>query len=227
MIVTINQDYYLPSTFSDVTLKEFIAINDFVEKRKIDDLNDEQKLDYYISFIELFGINRNDLKHVKLYSNKQDELGIINLFNHLFQFTQMPEEENLTEFDSFEFNGVTYGFNKNSVSLTGSVRPMTDYTYEEFEEANSVLTSMNMVSEGKLEHLSLLCAIFFRPLKRKGLKKVIEPYNSENVKQRADLFLELTMDKVFSAYFFLLKQISLYNVDIANSLLKEAKEAIL
>lgn len=226
MIITIDKDYFIPNDFSDLTLKDFVAINDFIEKNKVDEISDDLKLDFYVNYISLFGIEKDALKGVKLLSNNENELGIINLFNHLWQFTQMPSKENITEFTKFEFEGVTYGFNKNSVNLTGGVRPMNDYTFEEYEEANSILTSMNMVSEGKLEHLSLLCAIFYRPIIWKRFKKIIAPYNAETVKQRADLFMNLPMDKIFAAYFFLLSRIIGYNEDIANSLLKEVKAIV-
>ena len=66
------------------------------------------------------------------------------------------------------------------------------HKYEEYKEANSILTSMLKVGEGKLEYLGLLCAVFFRPAEKHWwnflTKPLIEPYNEATVNDRAELF---------------------------------------
>lgn len=229
MVITIQDGaYFIPESFKDITLKQFVKINNFVESRKLsDEAVESEKFEYYIDFVCLFDIDKDILKKVKLYDEDDKEWGLINLFNHLYQFTQMPDKDTIEKFDGFYFKGMNFKFNRNSLSLTGAEKPMVDYTFEEYEEANSILMAMSQVGEGKLEHLSLLCAIFFRPTKWKRFKRIIEPYNSDSVRKRADLFMELDMQRVFAAYFFLLNQIFGYNLDTADYLLKEMESTLI
>ena len=216
--------YFLPNDFRDITLEEYVSINSYIEKNKItEEATDDEKLQFYIGYLMQFGLPKHSLNKVKLYTDKDDELGIVNLFNYLFQFSQMPTSEQVHDFQKFVHNGKWYGFNSNSLSLTGGERPMTDYTFEEYEEANSIMQSMSQVGKGDLSQLSLLCAVFYRPLVWKRFKKIIEPYDASKVFDRANEFNTLPMDKVFKAYFFLLSQIRGYNVDMANSLIKEVQ----
>ena len=229
MLIELDELYFIPDDWSDITLNEFVEINAFAKKAPKEDATEAEKLEFYIDFIVLFGVSKDEIVKVKIHSEKDDELGIINLFNHLWQFTQMPADNPSEAFESFILNKEIYLFNQDSLDLTGGIKPMAAYTYEEYQEANGILTAMTKVGEGQLEHLGLLCAIFFRPANRSLLnffrKPVIEEYNEDTVKDRADLFnKELTMDRVFNAYFFLLNRIIGYGKDTATSLLKEVEK---
>jgi len=228
MLIELEGLYDVPDDWNDIVFSEFLKINELAEKAPKEDAPEKEKIDFYIEFISLFGIPKAELKGVKLTSSNDNELGIINLFNHLWQFTQLPESAK--ELDSFIIGKQLFMFNQDSLDLTGGFKPMASYTYEEYEEANGILNSMNKVSEGKLEHLPLLCAILFRPVKKNFLgmtfgKPQIEPYDETTVKDRAELFSnQLSMNKIFAAYFFLLSQIAGYNLDTADSLLKEVEK---
>jgi len=218
--------YFLPNDFRDIELQEYIVLNNYIQDNKVsEESTDDEKLSFYINYITLFGVPREALNKVKLFVENDKEMGIINLFNYLWQFSQAPTKDQIQSFEKFVHKGVTYAFNSNSINLTGSERPMNDYTFEEFEESNSIMQSMAKVGKGQLEHLSLLCAIFYRPLMWKRFKRIIEPYNAESVLKRSKEFNTLPMDKVFRAYFFLLSQTITYNVNIVNSFLKEKELA--
>lgn len=229
MLIELEGLYDIPESWNDIVLSEFVAINEATKNAPKEDASEEDKIDFYIDFVSLFGIPKEELRKVKVFSENEDELGIINLFNHLWQFTQMPIDNNFEGFESFILDKQIYLFNQDSLDLTGGVKPMSNYTYEEYKEANSILTSMSKVGEGNLEHLSLLCAVFFRPAQQHWwnflTKPLIEKYNEESVKERADLFMnKLTMDRVWSAYFFLLsRMIGLESVTM-DSLLKEVEK---
>ena len=229
MLVELNGLYDIPEGWHDITLSQFCLINAAAQKAPKEEATEAEKLEFYIEFITIFGIPEDELQKIKVYSDKEEELGIINLFNHLWQFTQMPVENVFNTFESFILDDTIYLFNQDSLDLTGGVKPMANYTYEEYKEANSILTSMLKVGEGKLEYLGLLCAVFFRPAEKHWwnflTKPLIEPYNEATVNDRAELFKEyLTMDKVFSAYFFLLKRMIGLGSGTADYLLKEVEK---
>ena len=207
MLIELDGFYELPDTWNDILLSEFIAINELASKVPEEEATEAEKLEYYIDFIVAFGIPKDEIVTVKIHTEEEGELGIINLFNHLWQFTQMPIDNTFEDFSTFEIGKQKFMFNQDSLDLTGGVKPMASYTYEEYKESNGILTSMAKVGEGKLEHLALLCAIFFRPPEQHWYsylsKPKIEAYNEDKIKDRAELFTKkLTMEKVFRAYFF-------------------------
>lgn len=229
MVIEIEGFYYsLPDNWSDLTIEDFIELNNTAKEAPKDDAPEAEKFLFYLEFISCFGIPKEHLRSVKLYDVDKNGLGLVNLFNHLWQFTQLPEEAVFNDFERFYLNKCMYQFNTNTISPSGSTRAMSDYTFEEYEEANGVLTAMNHLKEGQLEKLPLLCAIFFRPVKKKYFQMFrsyeIEAYDIDKVNARAELFKnELGMDKVWSCYFFLLRRMMNLDDFTANSL-REALE---
>lgn len=230
MLVEIGEFYYsLPDSWSDLTLSDFIELNNAAQDPPKEDATEAEKFEFYIKYISHFGIPEEHLRNIKLYDATDEQMGVVNLFNHLWQFTQMNEGKDVDDFKRFYLGNDIYCFNTNSIDLTGAEKPMADYTFQEYEEANGVLQAMNKVSEGKLEMLAYLCAIFYRPAIKKPLQWFrsyeIEAYNEDDVKERAELFTEqLTMNKVWKCYFFLLNQMIKSNRNTASSLLEEVEK---
>jgi len=229
MLIELEGLYDIPDAWEDITLNQFIKINEVSLKAPKEDATEEEKIDFYLDYLEALGLPKDELKKVKLHTDKEDELGLINLFNHCWQFTQMPIDNTFEGFESFILDNTIYLFNQDSLDLTGGVKPMANYTYEEYKEANSILTSMTKIGEGKLENLALLCAVFFRPAQKHWwnflTKPLIEEYDETKVMDRAELFKKkLTMDRVWSAYFFLLKQMIGLEEGTLDYLLKEAEK---
>lgn len=203
--------YALPDSWEDITLTEFIEINELAKNPPEKNAVEADKFNFYVNFISNFGIPKEHLRKVKLYDAEGDSLGLMNLFNHLWQFTQLPEQGNFEAFSRFFLGDTMYYYNTNTETSSGGTRALSDYTFEEYEEANGVLTAMNHLKEGQLEKLALLCAIFFRPAKNKWFQFFreveLEPYDVNTVSARAEVFTEeLTMDKVWNCYFFLLSR---------------------
>jgi hypothetical protein len=219
MLLEVEGFYYkLPDSWEDLTLDDFIEINERAKEAPDKDATEGEKMSFYLDFISDFGIPKEHLRKVKLLDANDNGMGILNLFNHLWQFTQLPIEDDFAKFERFIIDGKVYCFNTNNVSASGSVRAMTDYTFEEYEEATGILQAMNQLKEGQLEHLALLCAIFFRPAKKKLFQWLrsyeIDEYEENSINDRAELFREkLSMDKVWGCYFFLLSQMMKLNPD--------------
>lgn len=231
LVVEIEKEFYeLPEKWSDITLEDFIEIVKLAENVPDEDAVEAEKFGFYLEFVSLFGIPKDLLRSVKLYDAESGQMGLINLFNHLWQFSQMPEIE-FEKFSRFPLAGKMYCFNDKSVDLIGNKKPMAEYTFQEYEEANSILVAMTAVKENQLEHLATLSAIFYRPAKKKAFQWLrsyeAEAYDEATVKDRAELFKgQLGMDKILKAYFFLLKRIAISNVDTANSLMGAVAESL-
>ena len=232
MLIEIADLFYeLPDGWEDLTLNQFLDINKITEEAPKDDASDKDKLNFQIKFISHFNIPEEALKSVKLYDATEKQAGIVNIFEHLWKFTQLPTNPEFIEFNKFKLNDITYCFNTNTIDLSGGDRPLTDYTFIEYEEANGVLQAMQKLKEGQLDTLALLTAIFFRPAKKKFLQVFksydIEPYDEATVYARSEVFKkELSMDKVWSAYFFLLNRIAKSRLDTAHSLLAEVEKSL-
>lgn len=90
------------------------------------------------------------------------------------------------------------------------------------------LEEMTKDKDSVINNLHLIMAILYRPtIKKKWWKRklVIEPYDSESVKERAEFFKNnLMMDKVMGALFFFINLKMKYIQDTEDFLTQEMKE---
>lgn len=223
MLIEIDgTNYHVPDSYEEIIPADFIRFNEFAEKNlpKEEDV-EAVKVKFYLDFCSYF-IPKEVLKRCKVVDD--DGTGLLGLFNHLWQFTQLPEDRE--EIAEVVTDGIDeYYFCIDSVKT--SQKPLEGLTYLEFEEASSVIDAFNKLKENKLEQLITLMAIFYRPKVRKYLKKVIEPYDSDKVKDRAELFkYSLNMQQLFDCYFFLLNQFRISAIDMLTYSLNRAKQEI-
>lgn len=177
---------------------------------------DEDKIQFYLDYCSIF-LPKDILKKCKIVDD--EGIGLIGLFNHLWQFTQMPEDYNEPK-GYLKVDTQIYGFSQNSLST--ALKPLDKCTFEEFEEATAVMDALGKLKDPN--YLALLVAIFYRPLKGLFNKKV-EDYDTETVEARAELFKTcLTMDDVWNCYFFLQSQMSNSVKDMVTYLKAEAEK---
>lgn len=201
-----NNTYYLPSSLKDITLKKFKEVSIFMEK----DIPKEERaiITYYMEFISIFiDCHISDLKKVEI--TVKEGFGIVELFNYLNEFLSIPDFDNFTPVSEFNLNGINYVYVDSNLDTLKTVTPLEEMTFEMYEDATTVLQNFDKLKSEKEDSLSLLAAILFRPKKKRFyVFNSIEQYNSVNVKLRASAFQSLDMHTIYSAYFFLTKQVS-------------------
>ena len=199
--------------WEDITLKEFTDLYAYFDKHCPADLKDiffkEDKetttdqnlsfLEFYIEFLSfILKIDNSILRKVEL-------AGILQIFNHVSKFLFQPKEMDVQE--SFKFKSKTYVCSIETLKYLDKQIPMRNATFDEYAEASTVVSKFQELEKGILTGLPLLTAIIYRPQSKRWFRKPkIETYDSKKVEARAALFQDLTMDKVWSAYFFLDRQ---------------------
>lgn len=128
-----------------------------------------------------------------------------------------------------EFKDITYMLPKAETLMSGNTKNMADSTYEEFVEGMQLSSGINKLQDGDLSALSLLTATFYREQVKKGFLKIkteAVPYDEEGTKERAEIFMDLPMDKVWGAYFFLCTHLEKSLNGLQTSLKEKAKAAV-
>jgi len=152
---------------------------------------------------ELSGCTQDDLRKLDA---KQFNTLWITVFGELFSHT-----ENYPLHKTIEFKGKLYGF-----------IDMNKLTVGELVDMDIMSVSPN---REKLLHKML--AILYRPAYRTLFSIKVDPYASEELDERAELFLDMPMKYVFGATnFFLQVPKSLLKITLA-SLVKKEKDPIL
>jgi hypothetical protein len=127
----------------------------------------------------------------------------------------------------FNFKGVDYGLPEAERLLNGQTKQMANSSYGEFIESAQLMSKINRLKDGDLTALPLLTAILYRPFEVTGSlwwkKRRVSEYNEDTLMERVEIFKELPMDKVWSAYFFLIKHLATYVSGLATSLRGEEK----
>ena len=100
------------------------------------------------------------------------------------------------EIKSVNFKGAKYYFPE-SLKIRDLETPLSKESIISFTEASGVATAWNKLSESGAEYASLIPAIYLR---KKG-----ETYNEQTVLERSKIFTELTMDVVWSLFFYTIK----------------------
>lgn len=108
------------------------------------------------------------------------------------------------ELTKIKFKGETYLFPE-SLKINGLDTPMAKEPIVSFTEASSIVTTWQKLSESGAEYASMIPAIYLR---KKG-----EKYSEELVMKRKELFKDLTMDVVWSLFFYTIKLGSQFTID--------------
>jgi len=219
-----NKKYQCPNNYSDITLGRFKQIQTWLElehnqpivdkiiKSEVDD--EEEALNFYLDFINyVTKIPKKYLMQVKPYGDdKIDELSIQCVFETLSFLLCVPQIENPKPVERIDN---LYFIDK--IDLNQAI--LKDLTFREYVEANGVIKAFNELKEGRYEYLNLLLAVMYRPKETKGKlwwkKEVIEEYDSEKVKRRAEWFDNVNMDIIWNTLFFFMqsKTNSLKNIE--------------
>jgi len=222
-----GKEYQIPLSYKDITLAKFKRIQSYIELNKtITDFiigdekaetpTEEELLNYYIRFVSIVtDIPQPIIMRINRFTI-DDEVGIEDLFRSFSWLYIMPSEE-VTPLEKI---GKYYFIDKSGI--------MKDNSLIEYTEANAVSNQLSKLTEGRYDNLNTLMAIFYRPRKWKWFKYVIEPYNSETVKERAKYFDNVDMETVFNAMFFFIqsRKECLKNIEqsLEGELLKELKQ---
>lgn len=190
--------YALPQRLDEIKLKNWKSASLIQEKEEVN------KLDFISAFLD---IPVAQLKKVRLTDEKY--FGIKELYDYLLNFMATPEY--FEPVPEFEYKGIKYrAFSENLNILENNKLP-EEMTFQEYEDMTTVMNNFDELKDKDADALSYLAAILYRPTYKKGFifkKEYPEPYNSDKVEERAKLFNELTMDKIFSAYFFLINRVN-------------------
>ena len=230
--------FSMKSDWVDLTLSDFVALCRIKMPEKLSNLylNADDKEKYSVAFDAItFEDNEKTFptyygEVIKLLSNiPQSIVDLIDkeqreyLFNnHLFHFafstitdypvvlvngvSELYQPEELTK---IKFKGETYLFPE-SLKINGLDTPMGKEPIVSFTEASSIITSWQKLSEGGAEYAAMIPAIYLR---KKG-----EKYSEDMVMKRKELFKELTMDVIWSLFFYTIKLGSQSLLDTALSL---------
>lgn len=210
LTVTINDKKYgLPQNHSEVSLKEFKGIQDFLysehnEKRtervlegKVTKKNEEDTLQFFIEFINFVtNIPIKELKKVRRFTS-DDEQGIEDIFYSMSFLFVMPNIE-----EPKPMNRVLDYYFIDKIDLNQAI--LKDLSTVEYTEANAVINAFNQLKKGRYEYLNLLLAIMYRPRTKKWYQRKykFEEYDSDIIKERAKEFDSLNMNVVWNCLFF-------------------------
>ena len=213
-----NKTYKLPLSYSDVNLKEFKVIQNFIDSDKLvtpfilenkGEPTEEDLINYYVKFINVVtNIPINTLMKVQRFT-EDENIGIEDLFRSLTWLFVYPKENN---------KPVPKVLGYHFIDNTGI---MNNNTLVEYTEANSINQALMNVDKD-LNMLNLLLAIFYRP--KKWFK--IVPYNIDEVRQRAKEFDALDMQTVYDCLFFFIQSKKDYLKSIEESSVEKLEKAL-
>lgn len=179
-----NSTYEIPS---------FISIKNYAKIYKVKDLFTDTyfaaKLINAVTEIPIDDLKNYDYQHINYLAT--------------YILTLLPIEKNAPFIDRFELDGTHYGFFPN----------WKDLTYAEFADMDTISTKP---TNELLDLLHILAAIMYRPIEYQISEHnfLIEEYDIEKMKKRAELFKEkLDVKYILGAQFFFInfaKRFSLY-----------------
>lgn len=198
-----DKKFNAPSGWDELTHDQFVELNEFhdttfpesLQDKKLEEYTDEDEralVKYAKELIVSFFKIPNDLAN-QLRVNGDNS--IMDAYWMVHKFLSMPDESEIKIKHTFKYKKKNYYCAKDSIDhIAGNPNP--DATWLEYEEASTIQSNMKALMDNKLNPLAMLTAIMYRPAK--------EAYDSDKVKDRAELFRGLTMDKIFGAVFFLM-----------------------
>ena len=221
--------YNLPNEWEDITMRQLLSSQELIKEmpkllyRHTFPKKNQKKLPkirldnlevwaFYLKWFEHFVkvpnaklIRREDLKAT---------------YDILTFFMTTPNEE-LPFDEHIKFKGTEYHLPESEELANGTIKHMTNSTYEDFVEGVQLTSQLARMKEGDLTVLPVLTATFYRPRHRSiknFMRATVEPYDEDKVKKRAELFLDLPMSHVWGAYFFLCKHLEQYSNGLKTSL---------
>lgn len=203
-----KKKYKLPQSLKDVKLSKYKQVSEFYELHKPKETDSERDIiSYYIDFISLFlDIPKDELKKVKITSD--EGFGITELYSYLLSFLDIPNFDEFEPVLEFTLDGIKYYCLEENLEVLNTQKPIENLTFEQYEDSVTILQNFDTLKYKDQDALSLLAGVLFRPKVKKWFWTTTEEYNSDRVKERADLFQQLDMHKIFSAYFFLIERIN-------------------
>jgi len=228
-----GKGFNLPVNWEDVTLGQIIEsdklLNDMPDKlhkatfdNKPQEYTDDDLIDNWKFYRKWVGFWTQIPENYEL---KVED--VTWLYEATLIFMGSATEEDIIIYPEIHFKGVEYGLPEAEKLLNGQTKEMANSSYGEFIESAQLTTKINQLKSGDLTALPLLTAILYRPMKESGLlwwkKRKVADYNEGDVMKRMSLFKELPMDKVWSAYFFLITHLEKYVSGLATSLKAEGK----
>lgn len=226
-----GKSYPLPSEWSEVTLRQILESRELAESmpEKYNDhlYNTDKEVEFTEDDkIDLWTFKRKWVGFWTGLPTDDDTISITDLddcYSILMMFLGTPSEKEVTINSTITHKGVTYSLPKTEKIAGGGVKYMADSTYQEFIEGAQLSNRLNRLSEGDLTVLPLLTATYYRPEITTGRwfwrRTRVEGYNEDKVKARAEVFMDLPMDKVWGAYFFLDVHLSEYLSGLQTSFL--------
>ena len=171
-------------------IPSFINIENYVKLYNIQDLFDDEY--YEIKLINIItGAKVEDimeLNHQKIKTISNYILSILPTTNFVFE-------------DSFELDGVTYGF-------------IPEYKNMSFAEFVDLDTLLSKKPNEVMDNIHIIASIMFRPIISKKSKHnyKIEKYNVDTIEERAELFKKnLDIKYVLGGKFFFSKSVKTYS----------------
>ena len=195
-----EHEFTVPEEWSEITLEKYAvfidAVNELQKKLKEDDNEDigfyQIVLEYREHFNKLFqtftGIEPSIIDRIKADN-------IYTTYMYIMNFLKEPDYNKI---DSFTFKKNKYYLPKSKVDYFGNEIEMAEASFGEVVEAMQVQEMDKSFQENNFKVLPYQIAMLCR---RKG-----EDYNDQIIKERAEVFKELTMDIVWQVAFFLIKQ---------------------
>lgn len=247
-----NKEYQCPQTWVDITLKQYCDSVDVlnsmpkglhtitfgkqedVEKINITTEDSLEFASFYKKWVA-FWCQVPESVIGQLPVEVEGGIGVINLYNMLTKFMVLPNGNECPQLETIEYEGAQYMIPESLKQLNGETQPMHKASFDEFYEAAELKRIQGEIKNGNAKILPLLTAIMYRPAIpiRKGLfRKVtgykIEEYDSGKVEKRAGHFCNLSMDKVWGAYFFFIQlRLTLLRNTLNSSKGEAAKRAML
>lgn len=213
----LDKTHSIKTEWDELKLDEFVRLNSFVQQKmpekyremlfhvpeedeqpKEFEFSKEEELEiieFWISYImRCSTMTKKELRRIPM-TNKGDELGLEGIFTacmkFLFEGTARKEQFE----SSFKHKDVEYFLCDEFNTKTGTTKRLENETFEMYEFTSSVNILIQEQKANNTERLAELTAAIYRP---KG-----QEFDRDDVKKRAELFKDLTMNKVLDAYFFL------------------------
>jgi len=201
--------YKAPHSWADISCGEFMALDNWVkdnipEKFKqflFDEENPELTQEDKYEIIDfkrryvcyLTGISEKAVRDIKLRDEKN--FGILDMFDALQLFLFFPKDIKPQAVNGYVLD-----------EEATNEQPLRNATFGQFETASIIKNNLTKMSKGDSSGLALLAAVLYRPAKGWWLWKKVVPYNDKDTKKRAKEFEKMSMEIIWGAYFFLLKQ---------------------
>lgn len=209
-----SKRYSIPSQWSDITFNEYKKINDISkempscltkevtkeEQVEVFEKNEFEIIRFYGRYLSVIsGIEEEVIKSIQLLKD-DNGIGLIELYGVVCKFLYMPE--GIDALHSFSFKEKKYKCADIDFTAMGEKTYIKNISFGEYEEAYAARYLTQKVSGGDIDFMPLLVASLFR--EANGLFKLkAKKYSEKEAKDNAELFKELTMDKIWGCYFFL------------------------